>query len=203
MEAKVIGVAGNFRTGKDLFCDLFLKEQANEKAYKLSIGDTIKWDCAFFLTSYCKVENPFEPVNKEAIRPFWAWYSNYKRKQSNGSYFLDILKSKISYLSNHGVYTTFLIPDVRFKEFEYDEMDFVKENGILIFIDKYTIESGGTIIYSPPANQFEATNTPVLRQNCDYHLKWVDCEDNPQKIEKFCMPEVKKFSKWLENEYSQ
>lgn len=194
----VIGVCGSATSGKDLFCDLVINELRSAKIVKLGFADQLKRDCSKFLIETCGVDDPFQPRNKTQIRPLWNWYGEFMRTETKGQYFIENLESKIDFLCSNGVYDTFLIPDLRYKEYEYDELDFIKRypNSTTVFIDKFEIKDGN-ISYSPPANASEAKNNPILRKLCDYHLKWPDCKGNLEKISKFCIPEVDKFLNWI------
>ena len=193
----IIACGGSATVGKDLFCDLLIDELRNDKITKLSFATLLKADCHDFLKQYCQIEDPFFPPNKSEIRPFWVWYGEYKRKQTNGRYFVDSLSLKIKTLLSTGAYKYFLIPDLRYKEFKYDEIDFIREyDSVFVFLDKYSTKDGHTT-YTGPANKSEAVNIPILRQICDYRITWMDCDGSKEKIDKFCRWEVQKFISWL------
>ncbi len=192
---KFICCSGNGRCGKDLFADLLIKNVGSNKIVKLSLAEQLKRDCAPFLKDVCGVDDPFEPKNKSEIRPLWIWFGGFKREQTNGKYFLESLQKRVDFFDNSGLYTTFIIPDVRLEnEYEY----FKDRNSVFVFIDKYKFEND-QITYTPPASKEEAYNNPILRQSADVKVKWLDCGGDTTKIEKFCVPEVHKFIAWLEN----
>ena len=90
-----------------------------------------------------------------------------------------------------------IITDVRFDEYEKDEVYWVKNeiNGVLIHIAKYE-EINGKRIFLQPANAAEARNNPNLIDKADFVLNWPH-EENKEKQIYNC----KNLIKWVNNLY--
>lgn len=195
----VIGVTGISRCGKNTFCDL-LKAFLNAKGIKtetFSFAQQLRNETSDFLDENFGF-NVWDSKDKEKFRPFLVWYANLKRQESKGQYFIDKLKHTLSLYKKEQV---MLISDLRFKEFDYDELDFCKENGgVVVHISKYNIETAniqndGPYIkaFDKPPNEFEAKNDPILKAASDYQIIW---EDQGGKTENL-LSHVTKFVDWL------
>lgn len=194
----VIGVAGISRCGKNTFCDLLKKEleARDEEVCNLSFALSLREETESFLKNHFNF-NVWLDTDKEKFRPFLIWFSNLKREQTNGRYFIDKLNQKLLPLKDSEI--IFTISDLRFaKNFEYDELDFVKEYGLVVHIRKYKMRESAIKIFDLPPNEFEAKNDPILKSAADYLIEW---QDQDGKIENL-KPHVDKFVDWLvENKY--
>ena len=221
----IIGVAGSATTGKDLFSDLLIRElnhKYNFLARKCPFALDLKQDLEEFVRKKCGL-NIFNlsPKDKSDLRGLMVWYgTEFMRNRHKGQYWIEKLKKRIGAYTNEAVYQKdlfieyavplFIVPDVRFKQYEYDELDYIKENGILIYIDKYRVDYPIQIMndsldyrvkvesrtFINPANQHEALNNPILKKNADYVLEWEDCQGDIDKINYHCLGEVQRFITW-------
>ena len=100
MSKKVyIGVSGLARVGKNLFCDIAikqLKEKYGLTAKQFALAYELKNDCRDFVKDKLGIDVFTEKTEeKNIIRPLLVWYGGVKRKQSNGTYWTSLLKSRM------------------------------------------------------------------------------------------------------------
>jgi hypothetical protein len=192
----VIGVGGVARAGKNLFCDLLvkqLKQQYNLHAQHFALAYELKMDCRQFIWDKFNIDVFTENTDEKKIfRDMLVWYGDAKRKQSNGRYWIDKLNNRIGKEFAWGTppINVAIISDIRYDFYENDEVDFIRKekNGPFIHISKYTygfpadgrvVKVGGQIvnntkIFTDPANSHEALNDPKLQKKADYLLQWED-----------------------------
>ena len=192
----VIGVGGVARAGKNLFCDLLvkqLKQQYNLNAKHFALAYELKMDCHNFIYGNLNIDVFTENTEEKKIfRDMLVWYGDAKRKQSNGRYWIDKLDSRISaeYAWGTPPIDVAIVSDIRYDFYPTDEVDWIKKekNGPFIHISKYTygfptdgrvVKVGGqtvnnTKIFTEPANSHEALNDPKLQKKADYLLQWED-----------------------------
>lgn len=192
----VIGVGGVARAGKNLFCDLLvkqLKQQYNLHAQHFALAYELKMDCRQFIWDKFNIDVFTENTDEKKIfRDMLVWYGDAKRKQSNGRYWIDKLNNRIGKEFAWGTppIDVAIISDIRYDFYENDEVDYIRKekNGPFIHISKYTygfptdgrvVKVGGqtvnnTKIFTDPANSHEALNDPKLQKKADYLLQWED-----------------------------
>lgn len=192
----VIGVSGVARVGKNLFCDLLvkqIKQQYNLHARHFALAYELKMDCRQFIFDKFNIDVFTENTEEKKIfRDMLVWYGDVKRKQSNGRYWIDKINTRISAEFEWGTppLDVAIISDVRYDFYENDEVNWIQKekNGQLIHISKYTygfptdgrvVKVGGqtvnnTKIFTDPANSHEALNDPKLQKKADYLLQWED-----------------------------
>lgn len=191
-----IGVGGVARAGKNLFCDLLVKQlklQYNKEAKHFALAYELKMDCHDFIRDKFNInvftENTEE---KKLFRDMLVWYGDAKRKQSNGKYWMDKLDITIGkeFVSGTPPIDIAIVSDIRYDYYPIDEVDWIKKekNGAFIHISKYTygfptdgrvVKVDGKVvnntkIFTEPANSHEALNDPKLQKKADYLLQWED-----------------------------
>lgn len=185
----VIGVGGVARAGKNLFCDLLVKQlrqQYNLDAKHFAFAYELKIDCGEFLKNKFNIDVFTENTEeKKVFRDMLVWYGDAKRKQSNGRYWIDKLNTRINHEFVYGTppIDIAIISDVRYDFYERDEVDYIRKenNGVFIHISKYVNEidydlegKGMPRMFTPPANDHERVNDPKLQKKADYLLQWED-----------------------------
>ena len=191
----MIGISGIAGSGKDLFCRLLLKEI---KGQRMALADELKEEVRGFIL----FKHGIDVVNcstesKNKVRDLLVFYGSLKRFQSKGSYWTNIVQNKINNCPSNPVIT-----DIRYAEFENDEVDWLKgkNKGILVHIRKYWETEGLFEMqrhYFEPPNEDEKTNDPKLRSKADYHIEWPHIEDQTTKqIEDTLRPFAKEFAEW-------
>lgn len=189
---QLIGLAGNATVGKDTFYK-FLYE-INNKFCRFAFADKLKSEVYEVLLNNFHL-NVFSNKDKILARDFLVAWGDLRRKQSKGQYWINELTKVIEKCSNKDNIIS-VITDVRFATFKYDELDFIKQNGILVYIDKVDrIEAE----YISPANEKEAYNNPILKNNADYLFEWQDCGGNESLIKERYFLKIKEFVEWYQN----
>lgn len=171
----IYGISGVARSGKDTATQIIINK-CKEKgitAKRFALADALKQDCKDFIEQKLGL-NVFSQDTKEKdlIRPLLVWYGDVKRKQSNGKYWIDIITNHI----NNSDASVCIVSDIRYAQYEYDELQWVKEKGKLIHIRQSYFDEKGNIAYLQAPNEHERINDPILRENADYKLKWPKTE---------------------------
>jgi len=155
-----IGISGSALSGKDSLCTYIiyiLDLYYNIKAKRCSIaGDKIKNDLKEMLFSKIGAEIDLnDPIQKEKVRPLMVEYGRYMRNRTMGRYFIENIDNSL-----FGKGYIPIIPDIRYAEFEKDEIFWLKteKKGLLIFIDREN---------NPPANEFEEKNNIILKKEAN------------------------------------
>jgi hypothetical protein len=156
-----IGISGNALVGKDTLCNELITNfqiKFKIKAKRCSIaGDFIRKDLKDLL--FKKLNKKIDPTDasqKAFLRPLMVEYGRYMRNQTKGRYFIE----KLNKNNEFGLNFVPIIPDIRYVEYENDELFWLKEEkkGILIYLERKGIE---------PANEFEKKNNKILKKNAD------------------------------------
>ena len=203
----VISAAGFAKSGKSTFCDLVSREL--EKRFKfhccpLSFATTLRVDTQDFLEK-CGFD-VWKDVNKELFRPVLIWYASLKRTQTKGQYFIERLKRDFEIKAGGGYFNAFLISDLRFAEYSpNDEIDFCKQNGVVVHISRYKLalgtgsEESNNLIkhFDLPPNEFEAKNDPLIKERADYRLEWKNENGRVENLSSH----ITHFIDWLEQNY--
>ena len=190
------GLSGFAACGKDLFSDL-LKEEVERRGIslsKISIAESLKVECRSTLVRlmgidilYCTWEE------KDEVRDYLVFYGLIMRDRSGGMHWIDRASEQIDHSSPNFPHL-FCITDVRYDEYEKDEVYWIKNElkGKLVHLTKEG---------SPAANSFEEENDPRLQKKADYKIVWPNCNSNQKEINKHLRPRVLQFIDWLlENE---
>jgi hypothetical protein len=173
---KIIGVSGTARSGKNLFCDLsvkFLKDKYNIESSVFSLAYNLKMDCSYFLKEKLDIDVFTEETEiKSIFREFLVWYGDVTRERTSGTKWSGLLTEPIMNCKSEVVF----ISDIRYAQYPKDELFWLKNqlNGKLVHISKYYYEKNGIKKYTLPANQREKENDPILKQNADFCIDWMD-----------------------------
>lgn len=168
----VIGISGYARSGKDTLSSI-IKDNLISKGIStkiFSFAFSLKSDIDSFCKSKIGISSFSEDtILKSKIRPILIAYGQVQREISNGTYWVNKLKPEIdSFLENGG--SAAIISDLRFKEYEFDEVDFIRsyENNAIITISR--IMENGTL--NVPAHRSELENFPKISEIADFELTW-------------------------------
>lgn len=203
-KSNVIGLSGVAGSGKDLFCELCMttKDTALWPLKSFSIAEKLKEECFDFIyNKYAININNCSWEEKNSVRKILVAHGEIRRNRSRGSYFFEKLTQDI--IEAKKKYKTIIITDVRFAEYEYDEVQWIRDSldGYLVHISKFSIdESIGLMEVHPPANSSEQENDPKLVSLCDYEIEWENLsyiKDDREK-EKRLSKAIDKFSEWLQ-----
>lgn len=177
LKTNLIGLSGVAGAGKDTFCSI-LKQILNSyeiKSERIAFADKLKEELHDTIQSNFGIDLfSCSREEKDLIRPILIGWGEVRRIQSKGSYWASKLDSKINSES------VSILTDVRFKEFDYDETDWVKSrNGIIIHIKKYHNDYWNyKKHYTKAVNSSEQKNDPVIQSLADYSFEWEESNDN-------------------------
>jgi len=178
MKNLIIGISGFATSGKDT-CALLVQshlEQAGIKSKIFSFAYALKKDIDHFCTEKIGITAfTSDPMLKPKIRPILISYGQIQRNLSNGLYWINKINPEILNFFEIGG-SVAIIPDLRFKEFEYDELDYIKshKNNILVNVER--IDPQGNPITA--AHQSEQLSYNALRQESDIKIKWKSSSDS-------------------------
>jgi len=197
-----ICLSGFAGCGKDLFSDL-LKEEVERRGIsssKVSIAESLKVECRSSLVRLTAIDVlNCTREEKDKVRDYLVFYGLVMRDRSGGRHWIDRASEQIDRLINVASWSgisqqIFCITDVRYDEYEKDEVYWIKNElkGRLVHLTKEG---------SSAANSFEEENNPRLQEKADYKIVWPDCNSNQKEINKHLRPRVLQFIDWLlENE---
>jgi hypothetical protein len=179
MSVLYIGIAGVARSGKDslaLEIENLIRSYKGKTIYRTSLAQPLKEDCKDFIEDYLGL-NVFTDNNEEkaTFREFLVWYGKVKRQQTEGKYWTNLLDERVQKFQPD----VCIIPDVRYQQYDEDEVSWLKAkpNNILIHLQRIAIN--GEIV--PPANMDESINDSIIQNSADYKIIWPTfTDDNKQ-----------------------
>ena len=179
MSVLYIGIAGVARSGKDslaLEIENLIRSYKGKTIYRTSLAQPLKEDCKDFIKQYLGL-NVFTDNNEEkaTFREFLVWYGKVKRQQTEGKYWTNLLDERAQKFQPD----ICIIPDVRYQQYDEDEVSWLKAkpNNILIHLQRIAIN--GEIV--PPANMDESINDSIIQNSADYKIIWPTfTDDNKQ-----------------------
>jgi hypothetical protein len=170
MSVLYIGIAGVARSGKDslaLEIENLITSYKGRTIYRTSLAQPLKEDCKDFIKQYLGL-NVFTDNNEEkaTFREFLVWYGKVKRQQTEGKYWTNLLDERVKKFQPD----ICIIPDIRYQQYEQDEVSWLKakQNNILIHLQRIAIN--GEIV--PPANMDESINDSIIQNSADYKIIW-------------------------------
>ena len=209
---RIIGLSGVASAGKDSFYRLLESKlrKAHLEIARYAIADRLKEELRNFAGWYYELDLvTCSPEQKEDMRPLMVFHGNYMRKMTDGKYWVDFLKREIERKTPEGIVC---ITDVRYDEFESDEVEWLKNElgGTLVHISRYTSLKSTTAIdniggiedvgekrsYIMPANEHETINDPKIRAKADYILEWETVQGSLEEVDEQLSPYVDSFWDW-------
>lgn len=173
MTKKYIGVSGVARSGKNLFCDIAIKQlsQKGVKAKQYALAYYLKKDCEEFIKTKLGLDVFTEKTDDKTIfREMLVWYGGVKRKQTEGAYWTSMLQKDMDADDNEVIF----VSDIRYDQYPKDEVYWIKEvlGGYLVHVSKYTYNDWDERIFTEPPNEHEKLNDPLVKLKSDYLLQW-------------------------------
>lgn len=166
---KIIGVSGVARSGKDTLSEGLVGycESLGLKAKRFALATSVKEDLESFCLEKLGISSFTENSgDKEIIRPLLVAYGCAQRKLSKGKYWTEKLHATIL---EHSELDVAIISDIRFSEYEEDEVFWLQEvmHGQLIHLTRYINEQAVL-----PPNETELINDPKVRQLANIQVSW-------------------------------
>ena len=190
-KVNLIGIAGVAGSGKDTFAEIIKKvfESNGFEVNCLSFAKKLKEEVAEVSKNMYGVDTTnCTREEKNLIRPLLLAHGAIMREKTKGQYWIDGIKDLVS---NDKIN---IITDVRFCEYECDEVNWIQSNnGIVVHITRF-FEENGERIYISPDNEYEKRNNKILKNRANYSFSW------PTDISK----QIKysnKFFEWLVKNY--
>ena len=173
MTKKYIGVSGVARSGKNLFCDIAIKQlsQKGVTANQYALAYYLKKDCEEFIRTKLGLDVFTEKTEDKTIfREMLVWYGGVKRKQTEGAYWTSMLQKDMDADDNEVIF----VSDIRYDQYPKDEVYWIKEvlGGYLVHVSKYTYNDWDERVFTEPPNEHEKLNDPLVKLKSDYLLQW-------------------------------
>tara|TARA_R100000908_G_scaffold63610_1_gene45102 strand:- start:762 stop:1358 length:597 start_codon:yes stop_codon:yes gene_type:complete len=193
---KNIALSGVAGCGKNTVSEIVIKflQRMGLESKELSIAMNLKKELIIPSKKLYGVDSfNCSREEKDLIRPFLVAHGQIKRNLSQGRHWIDKLTTELDREKIN------IITDVRFNEFEKDEVFWVKNeiNGVLIHVSRFC-EKNGERIFIPPANAAEKENDPKVKNDADFILNWPTEENEVRRIFN-----CEKLLKWLQNIYAR
>jgi ABC-type oligopeptide transport system ATPase subunit len=180
MSVLYIGIAGVSRSGKDslaLEIENLIKSYKGKIIYRTSLAQPLKEDCKDFIKQYLHLDVFTDKTEEKSIfREFLVWYGKVKRQQTEGKYWTNLLDERVNKFQPD----ICIVPDVRYQQYEQDEVSWLKSkpNNILIHLQR--IAMNGEVVQ--PANMDESINDSIIQNSADYKIVWPTfCEEKKEK----------------------
>ena len=159
----VLGVSGNAGCGKSTLARIIKSRLPKSNIY--SLAALLRVETESFLNKFGHNVWTEDREEKSKFRTYLVETAEIARQATKGQYYWKKLWTDIVSWERDTDFC--IISDVRFDEFENDEIWWVKQNGILVYIEGW---KGGVRI--GPANHKEKQNEHNLKHKADYTLEW-------------------------------
>ena len=187
----LIGIAGVAGSGKDTFAEIIKKvfESNGFEVNCLSFAKKLKEEVAEVSKSMYGIDTTnCTREEKNLVRPLLLAHGAIMREKTKGQYWINGIKDLVSDDKIN------IITDVRFCEYECDEVDWIQSNnGIVVHITRF-FEENGERIYISPDNEYEKRNDKTLKNKANYSFCWPTDISKQKKYSE-------KFFKWLVKNY--
>jgi hypothetical protein len=172
----IVGIGGCSRVGKDTWATL-LSEYLLENSHLpidvkcFSLASKVKEECKQIVWDKYKLDVFSDnSEQKSTFRHLLVEYCDRKRYETNGQYFINDLKLRVYNWwerKNFSPRSIVIIPDVRQKQYFYDEPDFALRHGVFLTLD---LIKGSELVQ--PANDQEKINYPILKSLTSRNYSW-------------------------------
>ena len=162
LNQKIIGIAGNARSGKDTLGKNFVRilKDCGIKAKTYSFADELKKSVDDFLIREIGISAFTEDTEeKNIIRPFLVFWGTDVMRKINDNIWVEKIEPNLD--NNH----VNIITDLRFE----NELDWINENdGLSLLIKRSGVE---------PANEYEKVNNQKMSELVDANFEMGNFED--------------------------
>lgn len=171
---KALGIAGVAKCGKDaLFNALAV---INPAFTRFSLTDPLKKELKVTIFDLYGIDI-FKCTHEEheQCRKTITDYKNFQRNVTEGNYQIDILSPEIKTAIEKNLIP--VVVDIAYP----NEARWIRDmGGFIIHLKKYVVRNGKRV-YTPPINDTEAYNDPIIADNVNLNLEWEDGL-SPEKI---------------------
>ena len=191
---RIIGISGVARAGKDTLAQA-LKVNLTKKGHKVEIASLaapLKSMMESFVKDHFHIDIwGCNDKDKSTIRPLLVAFGGAKRKSTEGRFWTMQMDKKLVEFKEKGC-DFVIIPDIRYVEYDFDELQWLRGyNGCLFHVER-TLEDGSKVL---PPNEDEERNDPFLQKAADYDVRWGNMNFDE------CCKYVKPYAEvYLENE---
>ena len=183
-QGTILGLAGVAGSGKDLLFDSIKSNPLFGRVEKVSLAQELKSDIrSTILRRYDVDIFDCSREEKNLVRPMMVAHGTIMRKKTNGKYWIEKVSSEIEKLKSDKEITTICITDIRYDEYENDEVDWLIDDlrGYLVHLSKFSYESR-IIKVHPAANSDESKNDPKLKARSDLEIRWQEAKTEESKL---------------------
>lgn len=176
MKKLIIGISGFATSGKDTCASLVHSYlgHAGLNSKTFSFANALKQDIDDFCTQKIGISAfTTDPLSKTKIRPILISYGQIQRNLSNGTYWIYKVDPQINEFFDSGGNVA-IVPDLRFKEFEYDELDYIRSFDDSIVVNVERIDSNNLI---KAVHDSENEYYKILYNESDIKIKWQSSND--------------------------
>jgi hypothetical protein len=170
----IIGIAGNATSGKD---SLYLGASrvlsfSGKTSARFAFADRLKSDLEPLVSEKIGVDlHNLTSADKTLIRPLMVAYGMVQRERTMGQYWINALAEDLAKDSSDYKFIT----DVRFFDYDSDEVTFIKGlGGYVVYLEKELPD--GTLV--GPANDEEARNNVKIKESADLVIRWKHLGDS-------------------------
>jgi hypothetical protein len=165
----IVGISGKKRSGKDTLCQILLDEMRLRgfSAKRIALADALKQEINPYLINKYGIDIfNCSPEDKEKVRPELIELGRERRLSSEGTFWTNIVSQEIE----KGGEQFIIVPDIRYNVYENDEAAWVRRRGLLVHLEKYTMNGAEKIYYR--SNDEEEANDPKVKRAADYIFEW-------------------------------
>jgi len=177
---KIIGIAGNARSGKDTVGTLIKQfaEKQGQQVSLVSFASALRDELNSFCLEKLGISSyTTDEQEKKIIRPLLVCWGTEIRRANDESYWVKALEQNMNDDN-----TLYIITDLRF----VNEFNWIKKNcGVTIYLDRASIA---------PANHYEKENNVILEKLVDYVWEMPTTRDMKvlqTYVEKICLHSFK------------
>ena len=195
----IIAIGGFARTGKDTLCSKLIERTVSPtngslQGIRIALADNLKNEMApvirknFNMDIWTHIDS-----EKEMLRPLMVSWAHVRRTQSRGTHWWQSIHNQVHQESQH---RWVIIPDLRFGEYENDEVFWAKRLGAeIVHVRQYELKCTDQTeksesmklrrVFKKAPNDTEKKNDPIIRKNATYKIEWPDVGDSLSKLDKY------------------
>ena len=175
---RFIAIGGVARAGKDTLCQI-IQSHLKTKTKRIALADALKLEMDPYLRSHFGISAfTSNPEEKKLVRDLFVAHAAVRRRQTQGTYWTKLVTPELHASIANGEVP--IVTDIRYSEYDEDELFWVKFNGGLL-VHLARRDKDGQLIC--PANTDEMNNDPKIRANAVCALTW-NTHDTQEEMKK-------------------